>query len=281
MENNVLNQSIAGFNCHKQIIDGLLKLKSIPFNYVFGGIDSPLTGGRFIPCPFDGLEFRCQVSLLNFYGVNVRLALQIIIVTKEDLAEPTTNYALNFLNYRNRRFGNKNGVIVASDKLRDFIKDNYPFLEVICSVIRVANDTDFRADSIDYYNGLAADYDFVVLNVTRGFDKNFLARLKDKNKFEIIINSDCIPNCPFAKEHYDAVQKVNRGISISKYCKVCHILYSNCRKLHNSGGKYNLRFSNSDIGELIELGFTNFKLEGRNYSDEEYSKDINYYLLKN
>lgn len=256
----------------------MIKKDNIPFSYVFGGICSPLAGGRYSIPVRDGEYFEYRVSLLNFYNIGVRLTLQATNVSDYELLDGYTNFALSFLNYRNQFFHSNNGVIIASQKLKEYIQNNYPFLQIIYSIIGVVNDTNFVTDDVKYYNDISKEYDYIVLNTSRAFDLNFLKQIKDKNKFEIIVNTKCIKNCPFAKLHYDSVSNINKGIELSKNKKKCNNLMKKCREIYRSDIQSHNSLSIDDINNLSLIGFNNFKLEGRNFSKEEYLLDIKKYL---
>ena len=273
--NNLIQWNIAGFDSHDRIIDTIYDKNKI--KYVFGGIGSPLSGGRFHKKSFDEDYFRYRVSILNYYGIGVRLTLQSLKIHDNFLQDINTNKALSFVDYRHKNFGAKNGVIVASDKLRDFIRDKYNNLYIISSIIRVANDTNFISDDLNYYQNLLNNYDFVVLNTGRIFDYDFLTSLPNKNKIEIIVNSKCLKNCPFAKIHYQAVENINQDIDVRQNLDICNQLKEKCSALLEDK-QYNLIQTKDDLIKLQELGFYNFKLEGRDFTDEEYLKDIQYYL---
>jgi hypothetical protein len=106
-----------------------------------------------------------------------------------------------------------------------------------------------------------------------GQNINFLKKIKNKDKIDIIVNSCCVYKCPFSIKHYDrTVAMENELIENSKI--MCNDRFISPVSLH-----YNNFISNGEIDKLIKLGFTNFKLNGRNTSPILFIHIIGTYIF--
>lgn len=277
-----MDWNIAGFNVHNSTISKLLdfqkELKTPFLKYVFGSIPSKVSGGRFSTGYFDFDKFKSDVSYFNFVGIGVRLTFSSTLISEDDLQEPAMNKALSYLNRLNFILKAENGVIVCSDILLNYIRENYKYLKIISSLVRVAKDTNFISDGIDYYSQLLGKYDLVVINQSKAFEEDFLKKLPYKEKVEFIANTRCIKNCPYAAQHYILVSKINRGIDVSDSLVDCNVLTCKCREIYQEKESSHCQFSLDDISRLQNLGFEHFKLEGRDFSEEAFLKDVEKYL---
>lgn len=262
---------------HPLILQNMVAKNPIPIKYVYGGICSVLAGGRFSIGSFFPELFMSEVNFFNYAKVGVRLTLSNTLVEETDLDDEPANFALDYLNKMSAKYKVKNGVIICSDLLRKYVKENYSNLETICSHVRVAKDTNFFLDTTNYYNERLSEFDIVVVNTPRVFDLNFLRAIDDVSRLEVIANYRCMASCPFAATHYDIVSAVNKGIDVENNIERANMLTHNCGVFFRDERDV-IKLSKDQIDELKSNGIVHFKLAGREYPDEMYASDLREYL---
>lgn len=178
---------------------------------VFGGIPCSWEAGRprhekMLNMTVDGL--LRNTDEWNELGVGCRMTFSQFEEERVDLEDPIANAVLRHLNDAGHP---ENGVIVSLDKVRDYVRDRYPRLKVICSQIRPSVEKGFGPDkdTIEYYETLMRSHDLVVVNPAKAFDTEFLGQLARPDKVEFIVNHCCPMNCPYEKAHYVRINKAN------------------------------------------------------------------------
>lgn len=237
-------------------------LNAMPFAWVHG---APLSyrwnGGRVDP-DFSIADSHIQnvVDAYKKYDIGCMLTFSNRFLTEKDLDDPECNALLDLLNSWGTK---KNGVIVASDILADYIRSTFPNLHLMASIIKVTCEK--GEGDLSYYKALESRFDSYVVDVNDNENKELLAGL-DRSKAEILVNSCCVYHCPHKAEHYDLLVKVHdktSGVSMDtvlayqhKHCKA----YPVGRQL---GKVRNHCLSMDDLQELYTMGFRQFKLQGR------------------
>lgn len=210
-------------------------------------------GGRV---GFGEHEPREVLKLMQEYGVSSRLTFSNSLLCAEHLSDRKCN-ALCAL------FGEskepRNGVIIHSDILLEYLKKRYPEFYFVSSTTKVL--TDFR----QFVHELEReDFSFVVpdFRLNKTFDKLNSLSASQKNKVEFLCNECCWFGCTDRKNCYENVSRKNLGENCPEHrCKA-----------PNAGNGY--RFSEAmknpgfisvnDIRNVyLPMGFSNFKIEGR------------------
>jgi len=254
---------------------------SLPFQYIYGTPTGLEAGGGRNTNPKENFSNMTNREIFNEYinlGIGCRLSLSNHLLTKEHYHEKKLNNILNFLNnYAN------NGVIISDDNFNDYIKNNYPNLQRICSVIRPAIDVGWGNDTAEYYNNLCEKYDIVVVNCGFAKDLNKINQLEYKDQIEVLVNSRCTLNCPLAKMHYDIVAE---GYLIDEFDDVKNLeletreklLLDKCSEIKQRDLLSGSNFYPEEIQILLDNGIHHFKLEGRNWLVETMVRDVGYYI---
>ena len=186
-------------------------------------------------------------------GIPIRFTFTNSLLGKEHLQDEYCNMILKLSD------NGKNEIIVNSEILEDYLRDKYPRFKYVLSTTSGIRD-------IDRINELSERYDYVVINYNDNKDKEFLTALKNKDKIEILVNESCMPNCPKRKEHYTFIAKKQLGLE-SEYEKFAccsdksnnfYDVMSDKRKIEN-----HIVTPAELYGEYAEMGFSNFKLQGR------------------
>lgn len=227
-------------------------------------------GGRV---GFGEHEPREVLKLMQEYGVSSRLTFSNSLLCAEHLSDRKCN-ALCAL------FGEskepRNGVIIHSDILLEYLKKRYPEFYFVSSTTKVL--TDFR----QFVHELEReDFSFVVpdFRLNKTFDKLNSLSASQKNKVEFLCNECCWFGCTDRKNCYENVSRKNLGENCPEHrCKA-----------PNAGNGY--RFSEAmknpgfisvnDIRNVyLPMGFSNFKIEGRGLGSAVVLEFLLYYMTK-
>ena len=213
------------------------------------------------------------LELMQEYGISARLTFSNSLLRQEHLSDRKCN-ALCRLFERNRE--PQNGVIIYSELLLEYIKEQYPGLYFVSSTTKVL--TDFA----DFLNEVKND-DFLYVvpdfRLNKAFDRlNTLPDLQ-KNKVEFLCNECCFFGCMDRKRCYEAVSLNNLGKDCPDH------------RCNAPDAKTGYRFSKAmtnpgfigidDIQNIyLPMGFSNFKIEGRGLGSALILEFLLYYMTK-
>lgn len=250
-----------GFLEHEEmlfLLDDLCKEVGIkqPIQSVFGCITTPWGGGR-VPS-FDEIDEKKLVKIIENYNsrnIFCHFTFSNYRVKKEHLDDRTGNLLCKVAS----QISDKNGIIVSSDLLSDYIRDKYPNLKQTSSLLKPTYEHPRYDETAEYYNELCNKFDTVVVRADFYDNLKMMKQLKDKSKIELIVNQNCFKFCELARTHYD------RSVKYSAEDKDAKQRTHFCHKKMNDIKNYSesLTLANSEIDDFIKLGFTHFKLAGR------------------
>ena len=214
---------------------------------------------------------REVLALTQTYGISARLTFSNSLLREEHLADPRCNALCRLFSETGG-----NGVILHSDLLLDYLKRTDPKLYFVSSTTKVLTDFDQCRQEAE-----RADFQYVVpdFRLNKAFDR--LQALPDrlKEKLEFLCNECCWPGCRDRKACYEAVSRKNLGESGPEY---------RCAAPEAQGG---YRFSKAmenpafigihDIQHTyLPMGFSNFKIEGRELGSALILEFLLYYMTK-
>lgn len=219
------------------------------------------------------------LKLMQEYGISARLTFSNSLLTKEHLSDKKCNELCRIFdigrdNERSRGFGN--GIIIYSDILLDYIKENYPDFYFVSSTTKVL--TDFR----EFENELnREDFRYVVpdFRLNKSFDKLKALSQHQKDKVEFLCNECCWFGCTDRKKCYETVSRKNLGEDCPEhYCTAPDAgqgyLFS--KAMENPGF-----IGIDDIkNTYLPMGFSNFKIEGRGLGSAMILEFLLYYMTK-
>ena len=272
------NYYIPGFYCHYNVNMALLKLmreepqmfyKDIKIGGIFDNFPNCIwNGGNII---FGKISFaKEQIKIMNDFnslGIPLRLTMTNPLIEEKDCYDRYANYIMENLH------NGFNQVIVASPILEQYIREKYPKYPIIRSIIAANNENNvYYDDSNKYFMS--------VLNRQKNNDLEFLEKIKNKNKIEILVNETCVSNCKRHYEHYENFGKsqtlMEKQMNINVKCD-----YEKNRKY-----RYKIKqesptcISRKKIKEIYEpMGFNNFKLSGRISFTPIILDYANYFIL--
>lgn len=219
------------------------------------------------------------LKLMQEYGISARLTFSNSLLTKEHLSDKKCNELCRIFdigrdNERSRGFGN--GIIIYSDILLDYIKENYPDFYFISSTTKVL--TDFCEFEKELNR---KDFRYVVpdFRLNKSFDKLKALSQHQKEKVEFLCNECCWFGCTDRKECYETVSRKNLGEDCPEhYCVAPDsgqgYLFS--KAMENPGF-----IGVDDIKNIyLPMGFSNFKIEGRGLGSAMILEFLLYYMTK-
>ena len=231
-------------------------------------------GGR---AAFGDAEPDAVIALLNDFGISARLTFSNSLLKEEHLSDRKCNeLCRSFSNSKNIRNDVRNGVIIHSDLLLNYLKAKYPELYLVSSTTKVLTDyDDFEAELN------RPDFSFVVpdFRLNKAFDRLQALTQEQKDKVELLCNECCDFNCKSRRLCYENVSRKNLGQKIPDH---------KCSSPYASGGyRFSLAMKNPafiGIQDIVEkylpMGFKNFKLEGRGLGSAIVFEFLLYYLTK-
>ena len=242
-------------------------------------------GGRTIggyTC--DEASIKNILSAFNSQGIPLRFTFTNPVIQEEHLHDEFCNKIMRLAN------NGLNEVIVTSPILEAYIRETYPnYLITSSTCKRIVEESALHEE-------LNRDYHVVVLDYDMNNHFDILERLPHKEKCEFLVNSCCIPKCPFRSEEYRLVglQQIaycehmkkhpDEPFNMSDYSAVTVKKNIKCPSKGNNifdSKKCSHHISPEAIwGTYLPMGFQQFKIEGRTASKLFLIENYMYYLIK-
>ncbi|WP_027205585.1 hypothetical protein [Butyrivibrio fibrisolvens] len=234
-------------------------------------------------------------SLMEAYNISMRLTFSNSMLMQEHLSDPKCNELCAMFEGRDVAATcdypkavkgvagafedsdvKKNGIIIHSDLLLDYIKKKYPGYYFVSSTTKVLTDFEDLCMELD-----REDFDYVVpdFRLNKEFDK--LSSLTDdqKDKVEFLCNECCFFGCYDRKKCYENVSLKCLGQKVED-----HICVSPDK---DKGYRFSDAMNNpgfigiDDIQNIyLPMGFSNFKIEGRSLGSAIILEFLLYYMTK-
>lgn len=226
-------------------------------------------GGR---AGFGDSEAEKVFSLMAQYGISARLTFSNSLIRKEHLADVKCNKLCELLEAAKV----KNGIIVHSDILLDYLKNKYPEFYFVSSTTKVLTDYNDLLNEVN-----RDDFSYVVpdFRLNKCFDKLGTMTQEQKDKIEFLCNECCWIGCYDRKACYEAVSRMNLGENCNGHICVSSEAdegYRFSKAMHNPAF-----ISVDDIRNIyMPMGFTNFKIEGRSLGSALVLEFLLYYMTK-
>lgn len=236
---------------------------------VYGAPADCLWGGGRVGYGDNSIEE--VLALLEEYNISARLTFSNSLLSRAHLEDKRCNDLCKKL-----ALGRvKNGVILHSKLLKDYIKVSYKDLYIVSSTTKVLTDFDkLKMELLD------DDYTYVVpdFRLNKSFDK--LDALADvhKQKIEFLCNECCYIGCQDRRRCYESVSKKSLGEDDGFVCQAPNgdKGYSFARAMSNPA------FIGTELirDTYLPMGFNQFKLEGRSLGSALVLEMLIYYLVK-
>ena len=221
-----------------------------------------------------GEDSAVNVALLmREYGISARLTFSNALLKEKHLSDKKCNALCRIFEKNGSK---KNGVIIYSDLLLNYIKNNYPDFYFVSSTTKVLTDWD------DFNKELnRPEFDFIVpdFRLNKQFNKwkNLTSKIKDKVEF--LCNECCYFGCKERKECYENVSRKALGEDCPDH--ICNspgakegYVFSKAMKNPGFIGTEDI------INKYIPMGFSNFKIEGRSLGSALILEFLLYYMTK-
>lgn len=213
------------------------------------------------------------LALLREYGISARLTFSNSLLRKEHLSDRKCNELCAMFE---KSEAVRNGVIVHSDLLLEYINKNYPGLYFVSSTTKVLTDFEDFKEEVK-----REDFSYVVpdFRLNKAFDRLNTLSQENKDKVEFLCNECCWYGCGDRKACYEAVSRKNLGEdSEEHHCEAPDSGegYRFSKAMKNSGF-----ISIGDIRNVyMPMGFSSFKIEGRGLGSALILEFLLYYMTK-
>ena len=212
-------------------------------------------------------------ALMRDFGVSARLTFSNSLLRPEHLADPRCN-ALCALFEKSSPV--RNGVIVASDLLLEYLKKKYPEFYFVSSTTKVL--TEFRQLEGELER---PEFSYVVpdFRLNKAFDQLNALPERLRRKVEFLCNECCWFGCYDRKKCYENVCRKNLGEDCADH--VCVSPEADKGYRFSDAMKNPGFIGIEDIQKnYLPNGFSNFKIEGRSLGSAVILEFLLYYMTK-
>ena len=224
-----------------------------------------MNGGRsYTGKPFDEKTVNETMDRISDEGVAIRLTFTNMLVRPEHFTDAYSNMILRAAREHNGQ------VIVNSEELAEYISDRY-HLPLILS-------TTHELGSVEELNSMLERYSLVVLDYNHNKDDEYLRKVSDPSRLEVMPNELCEPGCPVRQKHYEHLSRCDMENRPEPF--ICP------QKREGKGFTSRTEqsptlLSNRDIRRLNETyGISQFKIVGRQEDVSMTMESYLYYLVR-
>ena len=238
---------------------------------IYGAPADCLWGGGRVG--FGGNDTREVLALMRQYGISARLTFSNSLLQKEHLSDRKCNHLCELFQKNGTV---ENGVIIHSDLLLDYIKEQFPGLYFVSSTTKVMTDFKQFTEELD-----RDDFRYVVPDFRLNKKLEQLNHLSDvqKEKVEFLCNECCSFGCNNRKLCYENVShKVLGDECPDQICTDPDAAdgYMFSKAMKNPGF-----IGIEDIKNVyLPMGFSNFKIEGRSLGSALVLEFFLYYMTR-
>ena len=238
---------------------------------VYGAPADCLWGGGRVG--FGDEDPKQVAELMRRYAVSARLTFSNSLLREEHLRDRKCNSLCRLFENGS---GVRNGVIICSDLLMQYLQSHYPGFYYVSSTTKVLTEFSQFESELD-----RSDFSYVVPDFRLNKEHERLKALSaaQKQKVEFLCNECCWYECPARKECYENVSRKSLGEACED-----HVCVS-----PDAGRGY--RFSDAmknpgfiglhDIQSFyLPNGFSHFKIEGRSLGSAVVLEFLLYYMTK-
>lgn len=217
-------------------------------------------------------EMKETIVLLKELGIPIRYTYTNGLIRQEHLQDTFCNKTMELADNNSG-----NGVIVSSDILESYLRDKYPSFKYILSSTKFLRD-------LDGINKATDKYDMVVLDGRDVANFDFLNKIENKQKVEIMLNLACDKNCSLWETHFRKICAINLSeLDPSEYSSVvaaCPKAVTGPMSLKDMAKTGRIIQVEDIFNKYIKMGFSNFKIVGRVAPLTDVLDAYLYYLCK-
>lgn len=280
---------IPDFFKHWEINLNLIDMIKEHPEYFYDGVEIASCYGCFAPALWNGgrtlggYTSREQITntlkLFNERNVPVRFTFTNPTITEKDLKDPFCNRICK------EAENGFNEIICNVPVLEQYVREKYPKYPLVSSTCKQIEDMEGLIAELE------KDYKLVVLDYNWNNDFERLAQIPEeyRERCEILINPYCIPHCPRRGEHYRVLGECQRNCTKAvtssdvDYDPMEGAVEFNCPNTNYNFyriSEYPTFVSRDNIDRYMELGFCNFKIEGRVLSRVNVLESYMYYMVR-
>ena len=241
---------------------------NIHIGAVYGSFPGAIwNGGRMMHGIASSENICNTIQAFNDLDIPVRFTFTNCLLDATHVYDTYCNLIMNAAN------NGKNEVLVNAPVLEEYLREKYPNFKYILSTTRCERD-------VNKINMACMDYDLVVADYRDNINDEFLCQLSHKEKIELLINAYCYPNCSHRQEHYKSLsqKQLNFNEMIAcDYGKQCDVPSMG---FYDSFHFQTVIKTDALYGKYIDMGFSNFKIEGRTLHTLDIIESYVYYLVK-
>ena len=224
----------------------------------------------------------------NSRGVPIRFTFTNPTLTEKDIQDPFCNLLCRMAD------NGMNEIIINKPFLEDYIRKMYPNYKLTSSTVKQIEDYDVLMEEFK------KDYKLVVLDYNWNNDFEKLEKIPQelRSRVEILINPYCTPHCKRRKQHYEVLGNGQRLVAENPMLhlgrdkngrRIDPHAFDNAVKFDCPNTTYNFYqvshystfISNDDLfSRYLDMGFQQFKIEGRVLSPANVIESYVYYLVK-
>lgn len=236
---------------------------------IYGAPHDCLWGGGRVG--FGEADPKDVASLMEEFGISARLTFSNSLLREEHLTDKRCNALCRLFEHG----AVENGIVIYSDLLLEYIKENYPGFYFVSSTTKVLTEFGDLKAELD-----REDYRFVVPDFRLNKDAR-LSALTDgqKQKVEFLCNECCWFGCYDRKKCYENVSRKSLGEDCEDH--IC-VSPDAAKGYRFSEAMKNPGFIGIDDirDRYIPDGFSNFKIEGRGLGSAVALEFLLYYMTK-
>lgn len=250
---------------------------NIKIGSVYGSFSNAIwNGGRVVVYQTDPLDYIFNTfRLFNDIGVPLRHTFTNCALEETDVYDRYCNLIMEVGN------NGLNEVLVNSPHLEKYIKEKYPNYPMISSTTKRLTTIESILEELD------KDYKLVVLDYALNRDPRIFT-LPKKEKLELLINAYCCDYCERRKDHYQYMANQQRNFGCNRYTSdedaknddgfVCSYIAEDFYTVLMT--RKSVIKAEELYGFYYEMGFRNFKIEGRTNNIADVLESYIYYMVK-
>ncbi|HEX2966377.1 MAG TPA: hypothetical protein VHO84_11350, partial [Syntrophorhabdaceae bacterium] len=161
-------------------------------------------GGRTMSFDFvERAAIMAAIQNFNGLGVALRFTFTNTLLKEEDVYDSYCNECLKLAN------NGINEVLVNSPILEKYIREKYPKYRVISSTTKGITSIEGLNKELEKYPIVVADY---TLN-----NKEELFRIPNRDRCEILLNTNCADNCQHRQQHYKFLARLQMQQEVDSF----------------------------------------------------------------
>lgn len=213
------------------------------------------------------------LAMTREYKISARLTFSNSLLKEEHLRDKRCNaLCAMFAESEEPR----NGVIISSDLLLQYLRENYPRLYFVSSTTKVLTEFEQFLREVK-----REDFDFAVpdFRLNKAFSRLNTLTDREKSKVEFLCNECCPLGCRQRKLCYENVSRKNLGENCPDHR--CAATEASEGYVFSKAMENPAFIGTEDIrGVYLPSGFSNFKIEGRGLGSAIILEFLLYYMTK-